>query len=221
MSLPLVSTPSRSLAAGVSRPASASELRKAAGNSEEAGLDAGDLFKCGIYGGLAHVGGAAGPSIAAHEYGHAIAANLVHQGANPSVSVSPFKGGVTRYTPGPLTELGQKLGADGSRALVAGAGTLVDATSSAIAFAVGYRIRKEHPILGPAMMGYAGLTMANSILYAGSALTGSLPVLAKQGNDFAALAVSMGLHPVASIAILGAILPAEYLLLRQLEKHGI
>lgn len=206
--------------AGIARPASAGELRRAAKDPSD--LTGDEIYRAGFAGGILHtVAGAGGAGIYAHELGHAVAANLVHQGANPSIDVTPFKGGVTRYRPGPLTELGQKLGEDGSRALVAGAGTLVDATSSAIAFAVGYRIRKKHKVLGPALMGYGAMTMANSVLYAGSALFGNLPALAKQGNDFAALATSIGLHPIASIAILGALLPAEYLLLKTLEKHGI
>lgn len=216
--LPQVPTSVRATAAH--RPASARELRAAAQDPTD--LQPEEYFRAGIGGGLLHtVVGAGGPAIYAHELGHAVAASAVHQGANPRISVTPFKGGVTRYTPGPLTELGQKLGPEGSRALVAGAGTLVDATSAAISFAVGYRIRKEHPVLGPALMGFGALTMANSVLYAGSALFGSLPALANQGNDFAALAVSIGLHPLASLAILGALLPAEYLLLKTLEKHGI
>ena len=202
------------------RPTSARELRAAAETHDRVDLSGEELIKTAAFGALASAAGTAGPSIAAHEIGHVVAANAVYQGANPSFEVTPFQGGVTRYTAGPLTELGQKLGPNGAQALVAGAGTLVDATSAAVSFAVGYKIRKEHPVLGPALMGYGGLTMVNSMLYAGTALSGSLPALAKQGNDFAALATSIGLPPVVSIALLGAMLPAEYLILRQLEKHS-
>lgn len=213
--------PALSAARAVARPASASELRKAAAEDPTA-LQPEELFRAGMGGGAAYaVLSGGGPGIYAHELGHAVAASLVHQNANPRITVNPFQGGVTRYSAGPLTELGQKLGPVHARALVAGAGTLVDATSAAISFAAGYRMRKEHPILGPALMGYGALTMANSVLYAGSALFGNLPALAKQGHDFAALAVTIGLPPLASVAILGALLPAEYLLLKSLEKHGL
>lgn len=221
MSLPIASDPLNSLRATfTARPASAQELRTAAANGDRVDLTVGEVVKSGVLGGVASVAGTAGPSIAAHELGHAVAANAVYQNANPSISIDPFKGGVTRYMAGPLTELGENLGPAGARALVAGAGTLVDATAAAISFAVGYKIRKEHPILGPALMGYGGFTMLNSVLYAGTALSGNLAALAKQGNDFAALATSIGLPPVASIAILGALIPAEYMLLRHLEKQA-
>jgi hypothetical protein len=221
MTLPIAHNPNPGMRAHLApRPASAQELRVAAEAVDGVDLTGGEVLRSGVFGGIASTAATAGPSIAAHELGHAVAANAVYQNANPSISVQPFKGGVCRYTAGPLTDLGQKLGPNGARALVAGAGTLVDATSAAVAFAVGYKIRKEHPVLGPALMGYGGFTVLNSMLYAGTALKGSLPLLAKQGNDFAALATSIGLPPLASIALLGALLPAEYLLLRHLEKQA-
>ena len=224
MALTLAADPTRSLRAPA-RPASARELREVAKQEPSADLTEKELLDTALYGAVATGVGTAYPTIFAHEAGHAAAALALYQDPKPSISVKPFQGGVMRWRPSPLTELGEKLGPVNSRALVAGAGTLVDATSSAIAFAVGYRMRHEHPILGPALMGYAGFTMLNSAIYAAGAVpaafTGGLPALARTGHDFANLATTVGLHPVASVALLAALLPAEYLLLRQLEKHGI
>lgn len=41
------------------------------------------------------------------------------------------------------------------------------------------------------------------------------------GNDFATIATMTGIHPLVTAGVLAAILPAEYLLLRHLEKKGI
>ena len=62
--------------------------------------------------------GAAYPSTWAHEMGHAKMIELMYDGAKPEVEVWPFKGGVTRWRPGPLSEVGQKFGPDGARAMV-------------------------------------------------------------------------------------------------------
>lgn len=176
----------------------------------------------GIGVGMASNALAAGyPSTWAHEIGHAKMINLLYDGANPQVEVFPFKGGVTKWRLSPLSDVGQKFGPNYSRALVSGAGTLVDMGIATTAFGAGFKIRKKHPVMGAALMTYAGMTMLNSVLYAGSALTGDMSALAKEGNDFANLAVRVGLHPLASIAILGALLPLEYMALNHLEKKGL
>lgn len=170
-------------------------------------------------GGLLNVAGAGtGASIMAHELGHAVAAEALFVGANPHISIQPFKGGVTSFRAGALTALGEKYGREMSLGITSGAGPLVDTAISMVSFAAGFAVRKEHPYIGGALMGNAGLTMLNDTLYAGSALFGSVAELARAGNDFAGLAVYLGIPPLVSVAIMAAALPAEYLLLKGVEK---
>lgn len=202
--------------------ATAGDLLKTAQDS--GGLGVKDAIGAALYGDIAYLGvSATGANIYAHEAGHAVAANLMFQDANATISVTPFKGGVTRFMAGALTETGQGLGREGALTVVSGAGPLVDVAISMVSFATGYVIRKQHPIAGRAMMGYAAMTMLNDVLYAGSALGAGTIALAKTGNDFANLAVHAGIPPIVSVAVLAALLPAEYLLLRAAEKaiHGL
>jgi hypothetical protein len=165
--------------------------------------------------------GAAYPSTWAHEMGHAKMIGLMYDGANPTVEVFPFKGGVTRWSPAQLSEVGEKFGANGARAMVSAAGTVVDLGIATTSFGVGFKLRKKHPVIGTAMMAYGGMTVLNSIGYAATAVGGDLAALSRQGNDFASIAVRTGVPPLASIAIMAAILPLEYAALRYLEKQGL
>jgi hypothetical protein len=192
----------------------AAELRQAVEDLEE--VQGGKVARAALLGGVAWMGGAAGPAIMAHELGHYAAVHAVYQNPQARIEIRPFVGGATYYRPGPLTSFGERLGPRLSTALVAGAGTLVDTALSVGTFAAGYRMRHKHPLIGATLMGFAGWTMANSVGYALSALGPAGP-----GNDFAALAASLGLHPLVTAGLLASILPAEYLLLRWAEKQGL
>lgn len=164
--------------------------------------------------------GAAYPSTWLHEMGHAKAVELLYQNGQPTVEVWPFKGGVTRWQPSELTDLGKKFGPNGARAMVSAAGTLVDMGVAATSFGVGFKLRKKHPVIGTALMGFGGLTVLNSIAYAATAVGKNAVELAKSGNDFASLSVRAGIHPLASIAMMAAVLPLEYAALKYLESRN-
>lgn len=178
------------------------------------------VLRAGALGTLSYTIGSAYPSTWLHEMGHAKMIEVMYEGAKPTVEVFPFKGGVTRWHPGPLSDIGEKFGANGARAMVSAAGTLVDMGVAATTFGIGFKMRKKHPIIGSALMGYGAVTVANSIAYAASAVGKDVAKLAREGNDFAGLAVRAGLHPVASIAILAALLPLEYAALKWLENRS-
>ncbi|MCE7871743.1 hypothetical protein DYH09_15370 [bacterium CPR1] len=182
----------------------------------EPGLSGKDLVDAGVRGGIAYGIGIGYPSVWLHEMGHAVTASALYQGANPRIEVTPWQGGVTYWRPGPLTELGQELGPTYARAAVSAAGTVVDVGLATTTFAAGYMMRHKRPVLGSVLMGYAGFTMVNTVAYALSALG-----TARAGNDFATIATMTGIHPLITAGVLAAILPAEYLLLRHLEKKGI
>ncbi len=177
------------------------------------------VLAAGTLGSAGYALGSAYPSTWAHEMGHATAIRTLYQGGNPSVEVFPFKGGVTKWYPAALSPLGEKLGNDGARAVVAASGTLVDIGIATATFGAGFSLRKKHPIAGAALMGYGTMTLLNSVMYAGSALGGNLGALSSTGNDFATLAVKGGLHPLASMAILASIIPLEYAALKWLENR--
>ncbi len=184
--------------------------------------DIGPWGRSALFGGVASLAGSVYPSIYAHELGHKVAIEALYNNAHPVIEVTPFKGGVTRWTPsGGLTELGKRLGQEASRGVVSAAGTLVDMTSAATSFAVGYKLRKKHPVAGAALMGYAGYTVLNSISYAVTALgPEGIPTLAARGNDFAGMALNLGIHPLVSIGLMAALLPAEYWILHSFEKNA-
>lgn len=177
------------------------------------------LLAAGTLGSAGYTLGSIYPSTWAHEMGHATAIKTLYLNGRPSVEVFPFKGGVTRWYPSALSPLGEKLGNDGARTLVAASGTLVDIGIATSTFGVGFHLRKKHPIAGAALMGYGSMTLLNSVLYAGSAIGGDLGALAAKGNDFATIAMKGGLHPLASMAILASIIPLEYAALKWLENR--
>lgn len=174
----------------------------------------------GTLGTAAYVGAAAYPSTWAHEMGHAIAIEKLYTNGQPTVEVFPFEGGVTRWRPSELTPLGEKFGKDGARAMVAASGTLVDIGISTATFGTGFALRKKHPIIGHALMGYGAMTMLNSVMYASSAVGANIGALSSTGNDFATIGLKAGIPPIASMAILASILPLQYVAMRALEGDG-
>lgn len=163
-------------------------------------------------GSAAYLASSAYPGTYLHEAGHKVMAEALYQG-QATIHVKPFQGGYTEMLHPVPSALGEKLDQVTRRALVAGAGTAVDAFSSMAFFAAGYKMRHKHPLVGETMMGYAGLRLANSTLYALSGLGQTV----SQGNDFVTLANLTGFPCWASALVLASLLPLEYLVLRKLE----
>ena len=171
----------------------------------------------GALGTAAYLGGTAYPSTYLHELGHKIAIEHLYSGAQADISVTPFKGGVTRWRAEGLSPLGEHLGSAGSRSAVAMAGTAMDALSSCALFAVGYKMRKSRPMAGSALMGYGVMTMANSTLYAASGI-GKTAATAKAGHDFLTLQTQLGVPCWVSTAVVASLIPLTYLAMRAFEK---
>jgi hypothetical protein len=174
------------------------------------------LIPGGILGIGGWMAGTAYPTTYVHELGHKIAINALYEGANPTISVKPFGGGATRWSPRALSPLGKQLGAVASRATVAMAGTAMDALSSVALFAAGYKIKKSHPILGTSMMCFSAMNMLNSAAYAASGIGKTMA--ANPGHDFLTLQSLTGLPCWASTLIVASLLPATYLVMRSLDK---
>ena len=172
----------------------------------------------GALGSAAYLGAAAFPSTYLHEMGHKMAVHTLYSGAEAEITVFPFKGGVTHWKAEGLSPLGERLGAAGSRSVVAMAGTAMDALSSCALFASGYKLRKSHPLAGNAMMGYGLLRMTNSTIYAASGI-GKTAATAKAGHDFVALQTQLGVPCWVSTVVVASLIPLTYLALRALEKE--
>lgn len=176
------------------------------------------ISKSALYGGAAYLAGSAYPTIYLHELGHKVAAEALYTNPRTSISIDPFKGGVMRWYPSELSPLGQRLGENGSRAAVAAAGPAVDTLTSVALFGMGFKMRKTNPVIGHAMMGYAGMNMANITMYAASGIGKTLAE--SRGHDFLNLQAFAGIPPWVSTVALASVLPAQYLIMRALEKDN-
>jgi hypothetical protein len=172
----------------------------------------------GALGSAAYIGATAFPSTYLHELGHKVAVHALYSGSQAEISVTPFKGGVTRWRAEGLSPLGEHLGSAGSRSVVAMAGTAVDALSSCALFATGYKLRKAHPLTGNALMAYGALNMTNSTIYAASGI-GKSAATAKAGHDFLTLQTQLGVPCWVSTAVVASLIPLTYLAMRALEKE--
>lgn len=188
--------------------------------TDPGGLTGDEALGTGVLGALAYVAGGIYPSTWAHEMGHATATKILYEVPFPEVTVRPLMGGRTHIEWGmPLSRAGEMMGEDLSWATTAAAAAAVDVGIAMTSMAMGYRIRKQHPIVGMSLMGYAGWSILGRIGYAASALgSDGLKALAAEGHDYAIMAVHGGLQPLAAIGILAAVLPAEYAVLRWLDK---
>lgn len=176
-----------------------------------------DICFGGALGTAAYMGGTAYPSTYLHELGHKMAVHTLYSGSTAEITVTPFKGGVTRWSHQGLSPLGERLGAAGSRSVVAMAGTAMDALSSCALFATGYTMRKNHPLVANAMMGYGVMNMVNSTMYAASGI-GQSAATAKAGHDFVTLQTQLGIPCWVSTAVVASLIPLTYLTMRALEK---
>lgn len=136
-----------------------------------------------------------------HEMGHDIAAKTLFRHANPSITVFPFEGGVTHWSPGRgLTELGAYFGKKNSRLIVAGAGA-----GAALLFSMGHmiaahKVSETNPEASAYLLVSALMSIANHVIYALTALVDIGP----SGHDFIQLAQG-GIHPLAAAGFLIAV----------------
>lgn len=169
-----------------------------------------------------------GPGTMIHEAGHAMTACMVYKDANPTISVTPFGGGETRYNASALTPLGKAFGESGSRMFVAGAGAGLWVILSSIALIFSHKYKNATTATGARapdegkreLSRYLWLTaitaIAQHVFYALSALGASLKE--DTGHDFIRLAIG-GVHPIVSaisILVIPFLVRGIYMLY---EKH--
>lgn len=170
-----------------------------------------------VKGGMAWLGGQLYPGVMIHELGHKWAIDALYQDGHATVEVFPLQGGATHWNSlAQPSWLGEQLSPSARRAVVSAAGTAMDVVTSMALFGGGYHLAKKHPRLGAGMMAHAGVTLLNSTFYAASGIghaVGTLP-----GNDFLSLQGFAGIPCWVSALALASLLPAQYFLMKQLEK---
>ena len=119
------------------------------------------------------------------------------------------------------TELGGRIGANASRAVISAAGSAAQAGASMAQFAVGYAVRKDHPVIGYTLMAASSVQHLSNSLYLWSAAgmsAGELAEAASTGHDWASFAAATGVNPTLTALAYTALLPAEALVLHLIGK---
>ncbi len=149
-----------------------------------------------------------GPGIAIHELGHALAGTLLFEDANPSISISPFRGGVTSLNlRGALTEVGRAIGLQNAMALVAAAGLMASTLWAMLELGIAYYCRESSPSLSHLLKTQAFSQLLNDWLNG----LGALNETPNPSNDLTRVQAGIGLNPVIPLSLM-LILPVIELL---------
>lgn len=119
------------------------------------------------------------------------------------------------------TPLSQKLGPNVSNAIISAAGQAVIEAPQLAAFAAGFALRKEHPVIGYTLMASSTVNHFLNTYYPLSAALmpkSQLADAAQQGHDFASFALSTGINPWVTAGVFAALLPAEAAAMVLLDK---
>jgi hypothetical protein len=137
-----------------------------------------------------------------HESGHALTAMALYQNARPTIEVFPLEGGVTRYSAGPLTKLGEFFGRKISGVIVSGAGAAFSILFATVNIGLAHHFKQDHPELHRYLLCAAISSIAQHVFYALSALWEKRP---SSGHDFVKLWRVGGIHPVISVICMVAL----------------
>lgn len=138
-----------------------------------------------------------------HEMGHAITAQALFK-TRAAIEIFPLRGGVTQFSPAPLTNLGKYFGARHSNMLIAGAGAAAALLFVLVNLSAAHFLEKEHQEASLYLMMMAIMSIVNHTVYALSALLPSKLI----GHDFIMLA-KFGIHPLFAAAFI-LLVPAVF-----------
>lgn len=130
--------------------------------------------------------------------------------------------GVTNFEGLYWTPFSRVLGEEASLTLVSLAGQTALEVPQLAGFAAGFKLRKQNPVVGYALMSSAAVNHFINTVYPLSTAfipAGKLTEAAEGGHDFAQVAQYTGVHPLVTAGIFAALLPAEAAGLYLLEKH--
>jgi hypothetical protein len=150
-----------------------------------------------------------------HEFGHAACSTLLYKNSSLSITLLPFLGGVTSYTPEALRSLGKLVGENAAGILVSLAGPLATLLFTSTALIISHLIKENHPQLHEYMNTSILLSVVQQLLYALSALETSGEELS---HDFVYLWAIGGIHPLLCAAFICLIPLVIKMVLRQIER---
>ncbi|MEI8301331.1 MAG: hypothetical protein WCG10_06995, partial [Chlamydiota bacterium] len=155
--------------------------------------------------------------IAIHEIGHALAAVLLFKNPSVSISVNPWKNGLTTWSSGPLSKVGKLCGLKEAKLMVAAAGAVLILAMSLGLFVASHVLKDRHPKVCQYLNMIVIMNLIIHIQYALSALG----THADPSHDFVALKAG-GIHPFVSVAVLVGLpvfVKGTLLLVDHLKKH--
>ena len=155
--------------------------------------------------------------IAIHEIGHALAAVLLFKNPSVSISVNPWKNGLTTWSGGSLSRVGKLCGFKEARLMVAAAGAVLILGMSLGLFIAGHVLKDKHPKVCQYLNMIGIMNLIIHVEYALSALGSNKD----PSHDFVALKAG-GIHPFVSVAVLvglPAFVKGMLLLVDHLNKH--
>jgi hypothetical protein len=142
---------------------------------------------------ITNILGLSGPVIAAHETGHFLVAKTLYSGANPSIKIFPFQGGVTLYnTTAKLSTVGALAGARTSVGLLMMGGIIASVTVASTLFATAQLLKERSPALADALQMYGLVQLLADLLYGISSI---LDPMAMEAGDFCLFHRLSGIHP--------------------------
>ncbi|MBI2266105.1 MAG: hypothetical protein HYU64_13175 [Armatimonadetes bacterium] len=204
---------------------------------EQSAKDVSWMPGLGLGSALTYAETATGLETALHESGHLLTAEALYRELSGSVQVDGFENlsqlakrpsttnlthfllahdarqdgasGYFSYTAGEPSALGRIVGARGREALVAVSGPAIAEGAQMAAFAIGFKLRKKHPILGYTLMASAAMNhVSNSLYPINAAMSAGKPAGETSGNDFLQFSRATGIPPALTAAVFAVSLPA-------------
>lgn len=145
------------------------------------------------------------PNTLIHELGHAACAKLLFVNANPTISISLFRGGTTRYAISyGLTPLGKKLGVSSSLVVNKACGMGASTIYAIAAFIFGHYLEDSHPNISEFLTIHGVSQILGDFIPSCLAVL-LLPERQLRSNDLGFMWQVGGIHPAIPLFLLIAI----------------
>lgn len=142
-----------------------------------------------------------------HESGHALAAKVLYNQAEPQIILFPYLGGMTSFIPKTLSRIGNLLGPYKSSMVIAAAGPAAAVGAATAELVLADKFEHTHPRLSRYLKVMGGINIASHLVYAYSAFTEASSAATAShvsGHDFVKLWAG-GIHPYTSIISMVAV----------------
>lgn len=168
---------------------------------------------------LVNVLSLAGPHFIVHEVGHWVVAKVCYQDLQPTIKISPFEGGATKYNGSyELSSFGRMLGDQHAYLLLLLGGIIASTLFALGEFAVAHAIESTRPQLSE-LLELHGLTqLLGEFIYGFASLLDPEDV---QDGDFCIAWKLFGLHPTVVLALIVLLPAAQRLYLKSVQKRPL